>query len=128
MNRRASPAWSGNCAAITLPSWQVSTGRIWLHEDLGLAVDIVASFPSRTEKARTVEVADLTLQVEGVEDLIIDRLIAAKHGRSNPKLDIEQATVLLAVFRPSLDTTYVRRRAKEEQVHDYLTQVEEALQ
>lgn len=101
----------------------VRAGMIWLNEDLKIAVQIVASYPSRTEKIRTVKIGKFTLKVIGVEDLIIDRLVAAKYWRSNPKLDTEQATVLLGAFRNSLDLEYLERRAFEEKVSDFLRQI-----
>ncbi|MFQ6134697.1 MAG: DUF6036 family nucleotidyltransferase [Nitrososphaerales archaeon] len=100
------------------------TGRIWLNENVGLAIDIVSTFPSRTEKARIIEVGDFKVNVVGVEDLVIDRLTAAKYWRSNPKLDIEQAAVLLTAFKNSVDLEYIRKRAVEEKVDDYLHEIE----
>jgi len=96
------------------------TGMIWLYADLGIAVQIVASFPSHVEKIRTVSVNGHKVKVVGVEDLIVDRLVAAKYWKSNPKLDIEQASVLQNEFRNSLDSEYLERRATEEKVIDYL--------
>lgn len=102
----------------------IKVGRIWLSEDIGVAIDIVATYPSRTERARTIEVNGFKVNVEGVEDLVIDRLVAAKYWRSNPKLDIEQAAVLLTAFKNSIDLEYVRKRAVEEKVDDYLSEIE----
>ena len=98
-------------------------GMIWLNENLGIAVQIVASYPTRTEKARTIEVAGLKVKIEGVEDLIVDRLVSAKYWRSNPKLDMEQAAVLLGNFKQSLDLNYIRKRASEENVEDYYDEI-----
>ena len=96
------------------------TGMIWLKTDLGIAVQIVASYPSSIEKARTISIDGYKVSVVGVEDLIVDRLVAAKYWRSNPKLDVEQATVLLNEFNSGLDQEYLERRASEEKVGDYL--------
>ena len=98
----------------------LKTGMIWLSEDLGLAVQIVDSYPSRTEKTRKIVIEGRVVNVVGVEDLIIDRLVAAKYWRSNPKLDMEQAAVLLSEFRDGLDLSYLEKRANEEKVADYL--------
>ncbi len=86
--------------------------------------DYVDTFPSRMKKIRTIEVGDFKVNIIGVEDLIIDRLTAAKYWRSNPKLDIEQAAVLLTAFKNSVDLEYIRQRAVEEKVDDYLHQIE----
>src|SRR2546426_6081132 len=93
-------------------------GMIWLNEKLGIAVHIVGSYPTRTEKIRTVEVGPYRVRVVGVEELIIDRLRAAKSRRSGR--DAEQALVLFSGFRKRIDIDYLRRRAKEEKVDDIL--------
>ncbi len=93
-------------------------GMVWLNERLGLAVHIVADFPTSTEKVRTVDVGSYRVNVVGVEDLIIDRLAAAKSWKS--ERDREQATVLFNGFRRSIDIEYLRRRAREANVEDAL--------
>lgn len=98
-------------------------GMIWLREDIGIAVQIDVSCPSSVEKTRTIDIEGAKVKVVGVEDLIIDRLVAAKFWRSNPKLDIEEATVLTNEFRDGLDMSYLKRRAKEERVVDYLDSI-----
>ena len=83
-------------------------------------MQIVSSYPSYVEKARTISINGYKVSVVGVEYLIVDRLVAAKYWRSNPKLDVEQAYVLLNEFRKGLDQKYLERRASEEKVADYL--------
>ena len=97
-------------------------GMIWLNEKLAIAVHIVGSYPTRTEKVRTVEVGPYRVRVVGVEELIIDRLRAAKSQRSGR--DAEQALVLFSGFRKRIDLDYLRRRAKEEKVDDILPEAE----
>jgi len=58
------------------------------------------------------------VKVVGVEDLIIDRLAAAKFWRS--ERDAEQASALFQGFMDRLDIEYLRRRAREENVEDLL--------
>jgi hypothetical protein len=96
----------------------VREGMVWLSERLAMAVHIVGSYPSRTEKARTIEVGPFEVRVVGVEDLIIDRLAAAKFWKS--ERDAEQASALFRGFMDRLDIDYLRRRAKEEKVEDLL--------
>ena len=96
----------------------VREGMVWLNERLAVAVHIVGSYPSRTEKARTIEVGPYAVRVVGVEDLIVDRLAAAKFWKS--ERDREQASTLLHGFRDRLDIDYLWRRAKEEKVEDLL--------
>ena len=97
---------------------------IWLNEKLAIAVHIVGSYPTRTEKVRRVEVGPYRVRVVGVEKLIIDRLRAVKSGKSGR--DAEQALVLFNGFRKSIDLDYLRRRAKGEKVDDILPEAEKA--
>ena len=99
-------------------------GMIWLNEGLRIAVQIVARYPSRTEKVRSIEVDGVILKVVGVEDLIVDRLVAAKFWRSNSKLDTEQAAVLLYNFKKSIDLEYLRERVSEERVEDFFQDIQ----
>ncbi len=93
-------------------------GMIWLNERLGVAVHIVGLTPSRSEKARIIHVGPYTVRVVGVEDLIIDRLAAAKFWKS--QRDAEQAKALFTSFKKQVDMQYLRRRATEEKVDDVL--------
>jgi Nucleotidyltransferase of unknown function (DUF6036) len=95
-------------------------GMIWLNERLAIAVHIVGSYPTRTEKLRTVEVGQYRMRVVGVEELILDRLKAAKFWKSGR--DAEQALVLFSGFRKRIDFDYLRKRAKEEGVDDVLAE------
>lgn len=93
-------------------------GMVWLNERLGVAVHIVGTYPTRSEKVRTVDVGPYRVRVVGVEDLIIDRLAAAKFWKS--QRDAEQATVLFNGFSKSIDLEYLKKRAREEKVEDIL--------
>jgi hypothetical protein len=91
-------------------------GMIWLNRKLGLAVQIVGSYPSRSEKTTTISVGPFKVRVVGPEDLIIDRLVAAKFWKS--ERDGEQALALINVFKKRLDLPYLRKRGREERVED----------
>ncbi len=91
---------------------------IWLSEPLGIAVHIVGDAPRKTEMTRSVEVGPYTVRIVGVEDLIVDRLAAAKFWRS--QRDMEQAKVLLESHKDQINSEYLRRRAREENVEDVL--------
>ena len=99
-------------------------GMVWLNEKLAIAVHIVGSYPSRTEKVRSLEVGAYTVRIVGVEELIIDRLKAAKFWKSGR--DSEQAAVLFDGFRKSIDVDYLVRRASEEKVDDILRKIRRA--
>jgi len=54
----------------------------------------------------------------GVEDLIVDRLVAAKFW--NSQVDLEQAKALWKGFRKQIVLQYLRKRARDEKVEDVL--------
>ena len=94
-------------------------GMVWLNETLGIAVHIVGLFPNRgIDKARTVRVGPFVVRTVGIEDLIVDRLAAAKFWKS--QRDTEQAKALFEGFRKQIDMPYLRKRARDENVDDVL--------
>jgi len=93
-------------------------GKIWLNKALGLAVHIVGLFPKNFEKARIIHAGPYQVRIVGLEDLIIDRLAAAKFW--NSQVDSEQAKALWKGFRKQIDLQYLRKRAREEKVEDVL--------
>jgi hypothetical protein len=93
-------------------------GMIWLSKALGLAVHIVGLSPTNSEKARIIHAGPYQVRIVGVEDLIIDRLAAAKFWKS--QVDLEQAKALWKGFRKQIDLQYLRKRARDEKVEDVL--------
>jgi hypothetical protein len=89
-------------------------GMVWINEAISVAVHIVDLIPNRTEKTRLIHVGPYTVRVVGVEDLIIDRLAAAKFWKSDR--DGEQARALFNAFAKQIDMKYLRKRAREEKV------------
>lgn len=94
------------------------TGRHFVHEDLGLAVDTVAPSLDPSQRSERIRWEDHTLSVLSVEDLIVDRLCAARFWDSST--DHEQAQLVYAIHRDRLDEARLRARAEEEQVADLL--------
>jgi hypothetical protein len=93
-------------------------GMVWLSKALGLAVHIVGLSPTNSEKARIIHAGPYQVRIVGVEDLIIDRLAAAKFWKS--QVDLEQAKALWKGFRKQIDLQYLRKRARDEKVEDVL--------
>jgi len=93
-------------------------GTIWLSKALGLAVHIVGLSPTNSEKARIIHAGPYQVRILGVEDLIIDRLAAAKFWKS--QVDLEQAKALWKGFRKQIDLQYLREKARNEKVEDVL--------
>jgi len=93
-------------------------GMIWLSKALGLAIHIVGLSHKNSEKARIIHAGPYQVRIVGVEDLIIDRLAAAKFWKS--QVDLEQAKALWKGFRKQIDLQYLRKRAREEKVEEVL--------
>ena len=89
----------------------VKKGRYWVHEGLDLAVEALASGLAGEDAPReTVEIeGGLRCVVIGLEDLIIDRMNACKHGQS--QVDCEMAELLIVRYREELDWAYLEQRA-----------------
>jgi hypothetical protein len=88
-------------------------GRYWIREDLGLAVEVPASsLPGEESPVETVEFEEgLQCTIIGIEDLIIDRLNACKHWKS--ETDCEMAALLLENYTADLDWSYLEKKAAE---------------
>jgi hypothetical protein len=86
-------------------------GRYWIHEGLKLAVEAPASNLAGEEApVEIVELGEgLWCTIIGVEDLIMDRLNACKHWRS--EIDCEMAELLVNRYLADLDWAYLERKA-----------------
>ncbi|MEW8959180.1 MAG: UbiD family decarboxylase, partial [Moorella sp. (in: firmicutes)] len=81
--------------------------RHWYHEELDLALEIPDEYLAGSlDKLTTVEINGLEVYIIGVEDLIIDRLAAAKFWKS--PADARWAAKLLALHREEIDMEYLR--------------------
>ena len=96
-------------------------GMIWLNKPLGIAFHIVGYFPP--ERSRTIRVGPYKARIVGVEELILDRLSAAKFW--NIPADYEKAKVLYDNFEKQLDKDYLREIAKKKKVDDLLLRITE---
>jgi hypothetical protein len=86
-------------------------GRYWIHGALDIAVEAPASTLAGEDAPReTVELdGGLHCVVIGLEDLIVDRLNACKHWKSEG--DCEAAELLVVRYRDDLDWDYLERKA-----------------
>ncbi len=85
-------------------------GRHWFYtKDIG--IEIVGD---STEGRRVNEILHdgKLIRILSIEDLIVDRLNACKHWKS--QYDCEQAQVLAGVYADKLDLEYLKKRLKEE--------------
>jgi hypothetical protein len=86
-------------------------GRYWIHQGLEMVVEVPVSILAGEEAP--VEVADLgeglRCTIIGIEDLVIDRLNACKHWKS--EIDCEMVELLLNRYVNDLDWAYLEKKA-----------------
>jgi hypothetical protein len=98
-------------------------GMIWLNKPLGIAFHIVGHFAP--ERTRIIRIGPYKARIVGVEELILDRLSAAKFW--NIPADYEKAKVLYDNFEKQIDKDYLREIAKKKKVDDLLLRITETL-
>ena len=85
-------------------------GRHWFYtKDIG--IEIVGSSAEGRRVNEVLHEGKL-IRIISIEDLIVDRLNACKHWKS--QYDCEQAHVLFAAYMDKLDMDYLKTRMKEE--------------
>ncbi len=86
-------------------------GRYWVNESLKSAVEVPAAVLAGEEAPlEVVELGEgLNCRVIGIEDLIIDRLNACKHWRS--QTDCEMVELLIIKYSGELDWPYLEKKA-----------------
>ena len=87
-------------------------GRYWVHEGLKLAVEAPASsLPGEDSPIEVVELGEeFQCSVIGLEDLVVDRLNAFKHWKS--EIDGEMVELLIRRYRDDLDWPYLEKKTK----------------
>ena len=88
-------------------------GRFWVHAALDLLLEAHApvGLPSEDADRTDVEVDGLRVVVIGVEDLLVDRLRAWVHWRSEE--DDRWTRRLAGLYGDRLDWCYLKRRTRE---------------
>jgi hypothetical protein len=88
-------------------------GKYWVSEILNIAIEAPASRLIEEEApVETVEFSeDLRCAIIGLEDLIIDRMNACKHWRS--QIDCEMTELLIHRYLNDIDWTYLERKANK---------------
>lgn len=95
--------------------------RHWYHEELDLALEIPDEFlVGSMDKLVTVEINGMEAFIIGVEDLVVDRLAAAKFWKS--QVDAQWAAKLLALHAEEIDLEYLKKAARQQRVDDVLTE------
>lgn len=94
-------------------------GRHWYSTELDIAIESPASvLAGDVQRISEVEVNGLRVYIIGIEDIIIDRLNAFVHWRS--ERDGEWAKEMFAMHRNEIEMAYLNRRAVDEHVEDAL--------
>ena len=101
-------------------------GKNYISDELGIFVEIVddelsGSLSKVREIIVEIEGKEYTINVIGIEDLIIDRLNACVHWKSES--DCELAQILLNGYKDELDIDYLQKRAKEELIEGKLKEM-----
>jgi len=88
-------------------------GRYWVNEDLKIAVEApVGMLADEDSPLEIVELGtDLQCRIIGIEDLMIDRLNACKHWKS--EIDCEMAELLIMRYANELDWAYLEKKAEK---------------
>ena len=86
-------------------------GRYWVHEGLRMAIEAPASsLPGHDSPVEVVELGEgLQCSIIGIEDLLIDRLNAYKHWKS--EIDGEMVELLIRRYGNDLDWPYLEKTA-----------------
>lgn len=103
-------------------------GRHWISERLDIVIEAPAyalATAEQHEKLYEVEIDDLKVYVLGIEDLIIDRLNAYVHWKSQD--DGIWAKELMVLHSKEIDWDYLAKRAGEERVEAALAELKEEL-
>ena len=99
-------------------------GRYWVHEGLNMAIEAPASKLSDEEApVEIVEVGEgLQCTIIGIEGLIIDRLNACKHRKS--EIDCEMVELLIHRYFNDLDWSYLEKKSVKPE-NDILMELQE---
>lgn len=108
-------------AALLEPAGFERDGRYFLAEDLELVVEVPGTDLRDSEEAVEVEFEDVVVPVVSMEDVLVDRLLAAKFWES--PTDREQAVMLYAAQEARLDSDALEEKAEANDVLDTLEEV-----
>lgn len=99
-----------------------SEGRHHVHPDLGLTVEIVGSHLEQDQTRTVIEYKGYKVPTVTIEDVIVDRLNAAKHWDS--QTDWEQAIIVYKAHGDRLDPDRLQEKAAHNDVEDLLEELE----
>ena len=99
-------------------------GRYWVNEDLKIAIEVpVGVLAGEDIPLEIVEFGpELQCHIIGIEDLIIDRLNACKHWKS--EIDCEMTELLVVRYCRELDWDYLEKKAEKPE-NDLIQELDE---
>ncbi len=98
-------------------------GRHWINEQIGIFVEVPGDHLSGdSDKVTVIRIGKLKLYVIGIEDLIIDRLNACVHWKSDT--DCKQAEFMYRYYYSRMDLSYLNLRAKNEELVGMLRELQ----
>jgi len=98
----------------------VKAGRLWLNKDLDIYIDWRGGGLEGGKEPETVKVGDLEVRLISIEDLIIDRLNAAKWWGDADSLMWAKVLINMKRALGGMDEDYLKARAKQEDIADVL--------
>ncbi len=100
-----------------------SMGRMWVREDLNLYIEAPGDIQDLSfERLTKVETDIGTAYVLGLEDILLDRLAAAKHWQSES--DWEQALQIASIFFNEIDWDYLKQKSEQNDTLDKFNELE----
>ena len=111
-----------------LRSWSFQReGRVWVHEELGIVVDLVRG-PYTWDEGRTqlLETPYGPVRVAALEDLLVKRLVSTKHWERRG--DFQHALLLGDLYADRMDWDYVEKMSRQQEVLDMLDSLRSALE
>lgn len=100
------------------------SGMVWVNEKLGIAVHVLeGAYSGDYNKTRIFKVGKYNVRLAAIEDLIVNRLSAAKYWKGNEQAELEQAKALLKIHEDRIDINYLEELAKKNQVDDFLAKI-----
>ncbi len=100
------------------------TGMVWASKQLGIAVHVLeGSYSGDYSKTRIFKLGKYKVRLAAVEDLIVNRLTAAKYWKGNVQAELEQAKALLKIHENRIDMSYLEELAKKNAVDDFLAEI-----
>lgn len=102
-------------------------GRMWVREDLNLYIETPGDVRDiDLDKTTLVETDAGHVYMIGLEDIILDRILAAEHWDSES--DKEQAIRIATIYNDEIDWNYIKKVSKQEMAEKMLKIILEAVE